>query len=625
MPIKFTCPHCKRGFVFKDQFAGKKGACPGCKKIVTIPNAAPTAPAPPKPPPAPAKAEPPPLPAAPADIEAHAAALFADEPKLAEPAETKTIDFNCPYCDEPIQLSPDLAGKRAPCPECKHIIKVPELVKKDPKDWRQVQARGPSGARLPDQPAPEGAWASTAASTVGRKSLEEAGVIPKTVTTRPRTTWQKVRWPVLGVTAVIVLAGSGWFGYRWWAQRGADRALKEALDYAASPEGAKEVGSTGQAALALGAGEYYLSGQRNQAAKFAREQYGKALNTLRSASEGNERDALLLDLAVAQVELGGGPDEANKEMRLPWADTQKLLLATLTQVKDAEARQAGIRLVSRRLLERGQGSMVLPLVRQIYTAPDADRAAALSIAGLELLKSGDRPAAEKVAEEAIKMYDGKSRPALRAQVVALAMALQMKPPSAGENEDDKRNEHLGRVEGLARTEQWDQARQHAGSNDYGDEAQFQALVAVAAAAVDGKIPTSDDTEAAIKFAEAKLRDKGELAWSMLRLTHIALRAGLPDDRVQSLADRIANRSLRGRAQLDLFRSRLAQLKQPAEDSAADKIDPRSLARHLAAEDLARHNTRLNAGWAAAVQGWQQPLKAFGSLGVALGLQDRERR
>jgi len=612
MPIKFTCPHCKRGISVKDQFAGKKGACPGCKKIVTIPNAAPTASAP-KPPPVPA------------DIEAQAAALFSDEPPPSTAAETKTIDFNCPYCDEPIQLAADLAGKRAPCPECKHIIKVPETVKKDPKDWRKIEARGPSGARLPDQPAPEGAWASTAASTVGRKSLEEAGVIPKTVTVRPRTTWQKIRWPVLGVTAVIVLAGSGWFGFRWWAQRGADRALKEALDYAASAEAAKDVGSTGQAALARGAGEYYLNSHVVKPAGEAGKQFGKALNTLRSAPEGDERDATLLDLAVAQVELGGAPVEANRELRLPWADTQKLLLATLTQVKDAEARQTGIRLVSRRLLERGQGGMVLPLLRQIYTAPDADRAAALSIAGLELLKSGDRPAAEKAAEEAIKMYDDKPRPALKPQVVTLAMVLQTKPPPAGEASDDKRNEHLGRVEGLARTEQWDRARQHAASNDYGDEAQFQALIAVAAAAGDIKIPTSDDTETAIKFAEAKFRDKGELAWSMLRLTHIALRAGLPEERVQALADRIANRSLRGRAQLALFRSRLAQLKQPVEDNAADKIESRSLGRRLAAEDLARHNTRLNAGWAAAVQEWQQPLKAFGSLGVALGLQDRERK
>ena len=618
MPIKFTCPHCKRGISVKEQFAGKKGACPGCKKIVTIPNATPTASAP-KPPPVPAQAEPPPVPA---DIEEHAAALFADEPKPAEPAETKTIDFNCPFCDEPIQLAADLAGKRAPCPECKHIIKVPELVKKDPKDWRRVEARGPSGARLPDQPAPEGAWASTASRAVSGKALQEAGVIPKTE--RPRTTWQKIRWPVLGAAAVIILAGSGWYGYRWWAQRGADRALKEALDYAASAEAAKEVEPTGQAALSLGAGEYFLNGSRDQA-KLAREQYGKALNTLRSAPEGKERDALLLDLAVALAEMGGEGDDVTKDRRLPWPDTQKLLLATLTLVKDAEARQQAVRLVSRRLLARGQGGMVLPLVRQIYTAPDADRAAALSIAGLELLKSGDRPGAEKAADEAVKMYDGKPRPALRPQVIALAMVLQMKPPPAGEDEDDKRNEHLGRVEGLARAEQWDQARQHAASNDYGDETQFQALVAVAAAAVDAKVPASDDTAAAIKFAEARLRDKGDLAWSMLRLTHIALRAGLPEERVQALADRIANRSLRGRAQLALFRSRLAQLKQPVEDSAADKVDSRSLARGLAAEDLARHNTRQSAGWAAAVQGWQQPLKAFGSLGVALGLQDRDRR
>src|SRR5579884_1834436 len=173
MPIRITCPHCKRGMLVDERLAGKKGKCKACQQILTVPSL-PTSNAS-----APASAPPEAQAPAPADVEAQAAALFADEPKKEEPAEVKTIDFNCPYCDEAIQLSADLAGKRAPCPECKHIIKVPELVKKDPKDWRKVEARGPSGARLPDQPELEGAWGSRTVGSVGKQSLEEAGVLPK--------------------------------------------------------------------------------------------------------------------------------------------------------------------------------------------------------------------------------------------------------------------------------------------------------------------------------------------------------------------------------------------------------------------------------------------------------------
>src|SRR6185312_8728743 len=115
--------------------------------------------------------------------------------KIEEPVATENIDLNCPYCDEAIHFSVDLAGKKAPCPECKRIIKVPELVKKEPKDWRKADPRGPAGARPTDQPAPEGAWGSVAASAVGKQSLVEAGVIPQKKP--PRTLWQKTRWPVL--------------------------------------------------------------------------------------------------------------------------------------------------------------------------------------------------------------------------------------------------------------------------------------------------------------------------------------------------------------------------------------------------------------------------------------------
>ena len=50
MPIKFECPHCHEALRVKDEFAGKRGPCPKCKKPVTVPAAAPEpAPPPPRP------------------------------------------------------------------------------------------------------------------------------------------------------------------------------------------------------------------------------------------------------------------------------------------------------------------------------------------------------------------------------------------------------------------------------------------------------------------------------------------------------------------------------------------------------------------------------------------------
>src|SRR6516165_9868785 len=112
MPIKFACPHCKRGLSVKDHLAGKRAACPACKKALTIPKGSSTTHAPLRDRPAPA------APAAPQE----------DAEKAAAAKEAKTVDFNCPFCDTELKLDVKLAGKRTSCPECRRIIKVPEVV-----------------------------------------------------------------------------------------------------------------------------------------------------------------------------------------------------------------------------------------------------------------------------------------------------------------------------------------------------------------------------------------------------------------------------------------------------------------------------------------------------------------
>lgn len=636
MAITFTCPHCKRGMRVKEEFAGMKGKCKACQQPITVPllpgssasaasDGKPEAPRPA----APAAAPPP------ADVEAEAAALFSDEPEPAEPAEVKLIDFQCPYCDEAIQMPIELAGKRAQCPECKHLIKVPEPVKKEPKDWRKVETRGPSAARPTEQPAPEGAWGSTAASTVGKKTLEEVGVLP--TTEPPRTPWQKARWPVLGVSLVLVLGAGTWMGLRWWGHRAADRAVGEALAFASTSEATPLV----QAAVAIGAGEYYLNSRRTKdehgPAVLANNQLGKALTTLRSApKKSDERDAVLSDLALALVELGGNQEEAFAELRLTWDEVQKRLVATLTDIANGEARLQTLRRVARRLLERGQSARVLPLTNQVYPPSDAkksaDKAAALAEVGLEFLNTNEKSLAEQAAQAALQLYptkptrDAKPKaPPLRAEVVALAYVLEMKNvPAPGPDEDDKANDLIGKIAALARRGQLGEARKRASGQESDPAVQFRAWLALAAAAVDAQASDTTDIEAAMKLAEGDVRNKAELSWSLLRLTRLALAAGMPPERVQEFADKIGNTTVRGRAQLAIFQANLAQAKQSVEDSAADTIEAKSLARALAAQALARHNTRLGANYAAVVQGWPQPQRAFGSLGVALGLEDREK-
>src|SRR5688572_18954450 len=41
MPIPVICPGCKAAFQVSDKFAGKKGPCPKCKTVITIPDVAP--------------------------------------------------------------------------------------------------------------------------------------------------------------------------------------------------------------------------------------------------------------------------------------------------------------------------------------------------------------------------------------------------------------------------------------------------------------------------------------------------------------------------------------------------------------------------------------------------------
>jgi hypothetical protein len=629
MSIKFLCPSCKKVVSVKDEYAGKKGKCPHCGNVLTVPaptrpptSAKPQAAKPPTPPPRPIRTPKPP--SGPVDIDAEAAAALRDEPKPESAAvASTTIDFNCPMCDAELHLPLDLAGKRSPCPECRRIIKVPEPVKRDPANWRQTSQNLPSAARRPEEKAPEGAWGSaTGAATVSRESLQDAGAFPEAKALR--TVRQRVtRYATWTAAAIFFVVCAVLVWYKW-AQARQEQAVKLALDYAESDPGKSELGVDGQAAIYRLAGEHALRARKAGCAVDAQGQFHQSLSVLsRAGGSATEHDALLQDLAVAETALGGSPEEVDGGVKLKWDDAQKEIHAALRDIRNSEAKVDGLREVARLLAGKGQGARATALASSLYSSPNEEKAEALGVVGLELLTADKKDLAVKAADQALSLYTAQDRPALAPSVVALAMVLGREPPEALKKSktpsEDEAAKYIGKVEGEARLKQWAEARQNAQGGKVEPKVRLRALTALAGAALDDKTAGTTDAALAIQQALAPSKGPPPSPWLLLRLARIAARAGVAADSLQSLAAVIPDRELRGRAQLAAFEAQLAQGKQSADVKLMDTVEAHTVSAWLAHEEWARHNP----GQVGVIKSWDPANSVFGLLGVALGSQKDE--
>ena len=544
MPIKFACPHCKRGLSVKDHLAGKRAACPACKKPLTIPKRgsstdhaplpAPTAAAPPSPSP--------PLPPN-LDAEDAAAEAFGDAPTAA-PVEAKTVDFNCPFCDEPLKLSLDLAGKKTSCPECRRIIKVPELAKQDPKDWRKTARTGPSAAKGPDVPAPEGVWGSATPGHVSREALAEADVLPDRKTV-PLTTRQKISrgiWLGVGVVSLLV---AGYLTYRWIDSSREQRVVNSVLAFAGSDDAKSKVGRDGVAVLYLSTGQYYLQTKRGDTAVEARKQFDMALKQLNTGGDGpggtGDREGVLIDLAVAAVDLVGTKEQVDDGLRLDEKDSQKELRGILEAIHNPEPRLEALRLVTRRLLALHQPQRALALAAQTFSGSE-EKSAAVALVGLELVAANELDLAGKAADQALapfpvadskKATESKTPPAPPA-VIALATVLKRKVPTSDED-----TLLLGQVEALGWQRRFDEARKQAAPVTP-DSLRLKAYVA----ATGEMNPDKQTVEDAINQI-----GKAKSAWTLLHLVRLGVEAGVESAKLQQAANAIAEPALKARAQL----------------------------------------------------------------------------
>lgn len=622
MTIKFPCPHCKKMLSVKEHLAGKKVACPACKGAITIPAPAPT-------------------PAAP-DVEALAAAAFADEPVKKEVQEPQFIEFNCYYCDEKVKINTELQGKQAPCPnpECRRIIKVPLLKKEGPKDWRTVDMRTPLVAQRTEA-APEGAWGSTTSQgRVSRQSLEDAEALPvAVVSTGPG------RWIVRGLAAVVLLAvvGGGWWGFSSWSR---NRVETQALAKA-------EAGLNAQAFLAddlataevhRAIGEYLILTRKAEQARIRFQQARQPVSKEGAASRAH--DFALAELAASQVELGGSPKEVEHGTRIKGETAMHEIVQTLLKMHYHDVRVEAVREVTRRLIARKEGRRAFVLPTQVGRPEEA--AELTAVIGLELIAAKQMEDATALVELALRRYteplpaeagepveaaapadDPSAKPRetvkkspLSVALIAFFVALERRDaflPPAPTGVGMPQVIAAGYAEGLGYRGKRDEAR--AVVKTTSTDGRVLALVGLAAALV-----AHEQAEAARTDLEEALglldRSKDLSPATLFRLVRVGVRAGMTDALLPA-AKAISDKDTRGRALLEIVRAQLAALKGRAEDAILDIIDKDTLAHSLALSALARHNARVDSPKTTrnSVDSWEEKTRPFGYVGVALGSRD----
>jgi hypothetical protein len=638
MAVKFTCPHCKKNLSVKDDFAGKRGSCPACKKMIVVPNKATT-------PAAAAKKQAP-------DMESLVAETLIEQ-KKEEPQGQ--IEVTCSYCDHVFQVAAELGGKQAPCPDCKRIVKVP-MPKSGAADWRAA-ATGPSGA-LRQTENLEGQWGvDTARGGVSREALEEAGALPSKREPLPRG--RKVAYAVV---AFLVLVGAGIGGWMWYVYyAGRYEKLGLALADAAFPEGKPSpLPPDAQVELHRLVGEYcFVTENKDAKNRSGLQRLQAARVALNSCTDPVERLALVRSLLRTQVELNlpageigpcftqALPRDAEEAKRLPptaaWdvvrEGSRAILARDGTSFAEREKKivscvQANFPAAQRTVTlpakpakpvanpEKPEDEKPEPPQPMVVTKSDySDQLAVLAIVGQELVRAGQTERAKALVEEHYLSqltdelrYPGKDDPVPYPLQVLLLMLGQPVPKPEGVLP-------LAKLEALIRA--GDVAAAEKALNTTFAAANAERLVAI--------VYFLDTPKVTAEAAEKYLLEAGQLAEKFRReaglylpqLVQLAVAHGKAQD-AEKLAAALLTGSERGRARLALLRQHLRGLKDsPADSAKAEPLKADGSAYYVALAEIARHNAQLDA---AAAYEWAEGLgeneKPFAGIGVALGMNDK---
>src|SRR5262249_11327882 len=240
---------------------------------------------------------------------------------------------------------------------------------------------------------------------VSRETLVQTGAITEQVDAdagRQRA----IRLTWIGI-AVVVLALGGLGGYSFMTRGKADKYLERALGLAkGEAKLTPEQAAGGQSA----GGEYYRRSGQPDAAQKANEAFGQARGALSKATS-LERDAMLADLALVQLDLGGEKAEAGKGQALEWGEAVGAVRQTLEQIHAPEARLEAVRQVIRKLVAKGQVRAAQSLAGRLGGTATAsgdkpgqavsDSSELVAVAALELLQAKQQKEGLALAESIV--------------------------------------------------------------------------------------------------------------------------------------------------------------------------------------------------------------------------------
>ncbi|HEX4592534.1 MAG TPA: hypothetical protein VH120_21575, partial [Gemmataceae bacterium] len=372
MAIAFKCPNCQQPYKVKDDMAGKRVVCTSCKKPIRVP--APVA--------SPAVPHP--------EADALAAAALADAPAAPAEEAASSITVECPNCIEQVTFSADKAGKQAPCPNCKRIIRVP-IPATGKKDWRTADAR-PTFARVQPEADLKGVVSTANIKVVDREALAEAGALRRRERP-PLPVRTKVTYGIIaGCVVLLAIVGALLFRSNKVVERRDDlvlSAIKLVKDNTAIPTGVR-------AETYRAAGEYVLA-QPDGKADAAKDYLANARGTLSAGKPPEqpfEKSALLSRIAVTQTGLID-PSRLRGAVRLDWPAGLQELRHTLQAFDNDPAQWEGttvaVRDLARALGMKGAAPdrpAVIDLVLKRFNNP-GEKADAIAAAALELFAAGD--------------------------------------------------------------------------------------------------------------------------------------------------------------------------------------------------------------------------------------------
>lgn len=586
MPIKFACSSCQKLLRVKDELAGKRAACPSCKKVILIPQAStlvsgtsPTGTT------AELKQE---------ELEDLASSLLVERKEAAAQA-TAVIEMTCPHCDAELKLPENLAGKQAPCPECRRILRVPQLAPGKKRDWQEVAPTGPSLAKRSEEKL-EDAWGSDNVTRVSTEALYEAGAIKEVRPPLTAAQWAtRIVWVVLGV---VVLYG-GWtiisnFRASGLQQQATAKLMETeaSLSVPMQPEFRRLWAEYHLAQAQRGSTE-----EANDLRQKAQNQFSLAISALRGMPDDLEKAAVCRALLTTLRDGDFGPE-------------QNRLLGTVLQALPVTGRRHLLRGFCKESLlgksAESHATMAEELFALVRTEPDVvEQAAAFGILGQELLPQ-NRTLAIQAAEHGNLVAPNRFVFPLAVLREALNLPSETAPPN-----NDLRD--MVKSEAAARSGRYAEAVQKLKENiTLNDLERVQMLLALAEV-----VGPKDKAEMEKLLTQAQQVVPRDALWERIRIVELTQTMG-EGSLAELRAAQLLGESAKGRVQLQQLLRKATQAGGRLETDQVSSITA-GPARGLAVYTLARQNASSDPKGAYAWAETQAEYTPFAVLGVLRGM------